>query len=42
MEAREGILVDRLILALGDGSRVRFDLLAGQMQKAVQFAQPAA
>lgn len=41
-ETRQGILVDRLILALADGSRIRFDLLAGQMPKAAQFVQPAA
>jgi hypothetical protein len=34
VEARRGILVDRLDLVLADGRRIRFDLLAGQLARA--------
>jgi hypothetical protein len=34
IEPKKGLLLDELLLVVGDGRRVRFDLLAGQMDSA--------
>ena len=34
IEAKKGLLLDELLLVVVDGRRVRFDLLAGQMESA--------
>jgi hypothetical protein len=39
IEAREGFLLDELVLVAVDGARIRFDLLAGQMESAQEVVR---
>jgi len=39
IEAKRGLLVDRLVLVGADGKRIRFDLLAGQVDRARDEAE---
>ena len=38
IQPKRGLLLDELLLVVGDGRKVRFDLLAGQMDSAREEA----